>query len=129
MSDDFQGIAWIKGHDPSDPRSVTHYGYCAAAADDCASSDSGSPYFRNTGVVNLRLGASGGMLTDEAAANVFVHEVGHSLGAKHDDRIVRGRILAFEGFIQRHPYKQKKNLSKILDPKYEKFLSKVKPFF
>jgi len=66
---DFQGIAWIKGHNPEDLRTMHHFGYCAKDdAEHCQimrdhRRDSKyakmgtwpQHYFRNTGVVNLHL--------------------------------------------------------------------------
>ena len=40
-------------------------------------------YFRNTGVVNLHL--IRGVLSEKSAVHIFIHELGHSLGARHDN--------------------------------------------
>lgn len=78
--DDFQGIAWIKGHDPNNTHSMQYYGYCAKEDPACLPG-----YFRNTGVVNAQVDSNNGHLKEEVIFDVFVHELGHSLGAKHDD--------------------------------------------
>ena len=40
-------------------------------------------YFRNTGVVNLHLVR--GLLSEKSAVHIFIHELGHSFGARHDN--------------------------------------------
>lgn len=88
---DFQGIAWIKGHNPNDSNTTTYYGYCSIDDSNNCRPDNGGGrsswppyYYRNTGAVNLHLVR--GVLSEPSAINVFVHELGHSLGARHDDQ-------------------------------------------
>ncbi|XP_040573126.1 disintegrin and metalloproteinase domain-containing protein 10 homolog [Lepeophtheirus salmonis] len=81
---DFQGIAWVKGYDQSDERSLSHYGYCSLNDEKCQD-ESLQYYYRNTGVVNFhRLGEN---FSTSIGANVFIHEIGHSLGSTHDDKV------------------------------------------
>ena len=76
---------------------MQHFGYCANDdAQDCQImrdhrrdqkySTMGTwpkHYFRNTGVVNLHLVR--GLLSEKSAIHIFIHELGHSLGARHDN--------------------------------------------
>jgi hypothetical protein len=78
---------------------MDHFGYCANddakmcqnihQQQDTSKDDRGSSatwpehYFRNTGVVNLHL--IRGVLSEQSAVHIFKHELGHSLGARHDD--------------------------------------------
>merc|ERR1712141_491160 len=88
---DFQGIAWIKGHNPNDSSTLDHFGYCARddakrcqGRSETAITQSDWPlnYFRNTGVVNFHLIKD--VLSEKSAMHIFIHELGHSLGARHD---------------------------------------------
>ncbi|TRY80410.1 hypothetical protein TCAL_16786 [Tigriopus californicus] len=81
---DFQGVAWIKGYDSRMTQSTTNFGYCAQNDAHCMTPF----YFRNTGVVNMKMASE--VFHEGGAKNVFVHEIGHSLGAKHDDEIDKG---------------------------------------
>lgn len=108
---DFQGIAWIKGHNPEDLRTMHHFGYCAKDdAEHCQimrdhRRDSKyakmgtwpQHYFRNTGVVNLHLVQ--GLLSEKSAVHIFIHELGHSLGAKHDNESTECTNLTDETFL------------------------------
>ena len=81
----------FQGHNPNDSSTLHHYGYCAKDdSKNCQkqsqdSSENNWPpnYFRNTGVVNFHL--IRGVLSEKSAMNIFIHELGHSLGARHDD--------------------------------------------
>ena len=120
---DFQGIAWIKvsrrkkvpwirylsptlqGHNPNDTLTLDHFGYCAKDdAKRCQTSDPSidakawpPTYFRNTGVVNFHL--IRGVLSEKSAMHIFIHELGHSLGAKHDDESEECVNMTDEDFL------------------------------
>lgn len=65
---------------------MDYFGYCANDdAKRCRHEGHHWPeyYYRNTGVVNLHL--IRGVLSEKSATHIFIHELGHSLGARHDD--------------------------------------------
>lgn len=111
---DFQGIAWIKGHNPNDSLTMQHFGYCAH--DDsqrCQRQSSSWPqhYYRNTGVVNLHL--IRGVLSEKSAVHIFIHELGHSLGARHDNESAECINLTDETFLMTGDAKVRVSLKKI----------------
>ena len=54
-------------------------------------------YYRNTGVVNIQV--IGDYLIEDVILDVFVHELGHSLGAKHDDMNFDCNALGFDNYL------------------------------
>ena len=91
----FQNVLlFFQGHDPNDSRTMDHFGYCAnndalhcQSRRDQRLGPGFEPwprhYFRNTGVVNLHLIRD--VLSEKSAVHIFIHELGHSLGARHDN--------------------------------------------
>ena len=86
---------------------MDHFGYCANDdAGRCSISktqDSKSEemwpqhYYRNTGAVNLHL--IRGVLSEKSAIHIFIHELGHSLGARHDNESEECINLTDEVFL------------------------------
>lgn len=78
---------------------MQHFGYCAQDdAKRCKNQENWPQhYYRNTGVVNLHL--IRGVLSEKSATHIFVHELGHSLGARHDNESVECVNLTDEIFL------------------------------
>ncbi len=82
-----------QGHNRNDSATMEHFGYCSEDdGERCRKQNIGNGgsignwpehYYRNTGVVNLHL--IRGVLSEQSAIHIFVHELGHSLGARHDN--------------------------------------------
>jgi len=94
--EDFQGIAWIKGHDPNRTSTQTYYGYCSERDPRCETGGN-QFYYRNTGVVNAQV--HGDYFIEDVFKDIFVHELGHSLGAKHDDRNPLCNTLGIDNYL------------------------------
>ena len=101
-------MSFFQGHNPNDSSTLEHFGYCAN--DDAArcralrtdskfATENKWPqyYFRNTGAVNLHL--IRGVLSEKSATNIFIHELGHSLGARHDNESEECINLTDEVFL------------------------------
>lgn len=100
---------WFQGHNPNDSSTLDHFGYCANDdAARCINSNSQAQegdndkwhpqhYYRNTGAVNLHL--IRGVLSEKSATHIFIHELGHSLGARHDNESEECINLTDEVFL------------------------------